>query len=233
MSEEKKAINFVWGKPAPSLIPTIEMAAAAQRVFADPVMAIAGMQYSDSPHAGYNPLRQRLSAYLSDFYGSSESLDDLSITGGASQALTVILQILSDPAATRAVWLTAPCFFAARKIFEDAGLTGKLHGVNELEDGSIDLEYLEREMMKLDNPTLMRVPPRFRFSLAQWSGALRRFADDTVLAVQAQFNIPEDLCPPDLHRPDLFQPFGQNNASRLPKSAREPGTQARRSDHLR
>ncbi|KAL8788426.1 MAG: hypothetical protein Q9195_007305 [Heterodermia aff. obscurata] len=156
MSEEKKAINFVWGKPAPSLIPTVDMAAAAQRVFADPVIAVAGMQYGDSPHAGYNPLRQRLSAHLSDFYGSSVNLDDLCITGGASQALTVILQMLSDPATTRAVWLTAPCFFAARKIFENAGLTGKLHGVNELEDGSIDLEYLEREMARLDSPILLR-----------------------------------------------------------------------------
>ncbi|KAI4167699.1 MAG: hypothetical protein LQ343_007018 [Gyalolechia ehrenbergii] len=157
VSEEKKPINFVWGKPAPSLIPTAEMAAAAQKVFSNPTTAIAGMQYGDSPHAGYNPLRQRLSAYLSDFYGSPNNLDHLCITGGASQGLTVILQMLSDPTATRAVWLTAPCFFAARKIFEDAGLTGKLHGVNEFEDGSIDLEYLEREMTKLANQTSM--PP--------------------------------------------------------------------------
>ena len=165
MSEEKKAINLLWGKPAPSLIPIVEMAAAAQRVFVDPIKAIAGMQYGDSPHAGYNPLREKLSAYLSDFYGTSDNLDGLCITGGASQALTVILQMLSDPAATGAVWLTAPCFFAARKIFEDAGLTGKLHGVNELEDGSIDLEYLEREMTKLNNAILMRVP-RHRFPLS-------------------------------------------------------------------
>ena len=143
------------------------MAAAAQRVLVNPITAIAGMQYGDSPHAGYNPLRQKLSTYLSDFYGTSDNLDELCITGGASQALTVILQMLSDPAATKTVWLTAPCFFAARKVFEDAGLTGKLHGVNELEDGSIDLEYLEKEMRKLDNAILMRVPPhRFPFPLA-------------------------------------------------------------------
>ncbi|KAL8743278.1 MAG: hypothetical protein Q9184_008133 [Pyrenodesmia sp. 2 TL-2023] len=167
-SEENKAINFVWGKPAPSLIPTVEMAAAAQRVFANPTTAIAGMQYGNCPNAGYNPLRQKLSAYLSDFYGSSDDLDHLCITGGASQGLTVILQMLSDPTATRAVWLTAPCFFAARKIFEDAGLTGKLHGVTEFQDGSIDLEYLEREMMKLDDHIPMPVSlPHLPFSAAQ------------------------------------------------------------------
>ena len=37
-----------------------------------------------------------------------------------------------------------------RKVFEDGGLTGKLCGLNELDDGSIDLEYLEREMAKLE-----------------------------------------------------------------------------------
>jgi len=147
---EEKAISLIWGKPAPSLLPVDEMAAAAQKVFADPVIARAAMQYGDSPRAGYQPLRQRLSKFLSQFYGSPGDPNQLCITGGASQGLTVLLQMLSDPIATKAVWMTAPCFFAARKIFEDAGFAGKLRGVNELDDGSIDLAYLEREMAKLD-----------------------------------------------------------------------------------
>ena len=156
--EKKKPINLLWGKPAPSLIPTHEMGLAAQKVFSNPTVAVAGMQYGDSPHAGYLPLRERLSAYLSNFYGSPDDIDHLCITGGASQGLTVVLQMLSDPIATKAVWMTAPCFFAARKIFEDAGLTGKLRGVNEFDDGSIDLEYLQREMTKLDSqPSLGKV----------------------------------------------------------------------------
>ena len=162
-AEEKKPINLVWGKPAPSLLPTDEMAVAAQKVFSDPAISIAGMQYGDSSHAGYQPLRQRLSAYLSDFYGSPNNPDQLCITGGASQGLTVLLQVLSDPTATKAVWMTAPCFFAARKIFEDAGLTGKLRGVNELDDGSIDLEYLEREMTKLDSQISVNIVSLSRF----------------------------------------------------------------------
>ncbi|CAF9943379.1 MAG: hypothetical protein ALECFALPRED_000251 [Alectoria fallacina] len=149
--EAKKPINLLWGKPSPSLIPTDQMAVAAQKVFSNPTIAIAGMQYGDSPHAGYEPLRQRLSAYLCGFYGCPSDPSHLCITGGASQGLTVILQMLSDPIATKAVWMTAPCFFAARKVFEDGGLTGKLRGVNEFDDGSIDLKYLEREMAKLEN----------------------------------------------------------------------------------
>ncbi|KAL8838453.1 MAG: hypothetical protein Q9170_002128 [Blastenia crenularia] len=149
--EEKKPINLLWGKPAPSLIPTTAMGVAAQRVFSDPFISITGMQYGNDPHEGYQPLRQRLSTYLGNFYGYPSSLDHLCITGGASQGLITILQIFSDPNVTKAVWMTAPCFFAARKVFEDAGFTGRLRGVNEFEDGSIDLEYLEKEMRKLGN----------------------------------------------------------------------------------
>lgn len=150
-AEQKKPINLLWGKPALSLLPTDEMAVAAQKVFSNPTISKAGMQYGDSPHAGYQPLRQRLSAYLSDFYGSPTNSDHLCVTGGASQGLSVILQMFSDPVVTKAVWMTAPCFFAARKVFQDAGLTGKLRGVNEFDDGSIDLEYLQMEMTKLDS----------------------------------------------------------------------------------
>lgn len=164
-AKQKKLINLLWGKPAPSLIPTDEMAVAAQKVFSNSTISTTAMQYGDSPHAGFQPLRQRLSAYLSGFYGGSNNPDHLCITGGASQGLTVILQMFSDPAVTKAVWMTVPCFFAARKVFEDAGLTGKLRGVNEFEDGSIDLEYLRREMTKLESQTTVNTVRLRKFHL--------------------------------------------------------------------
>lgn len=149
--EKKEPINLLWGKPAPSLIATSELAVAAQKILSDPTISITSLQYGDSPHAGYTPLRQRLSAFLSSFYGCTENIEHLCITGGASPGLTIILQMLSDPALTKSVWMAAPCYFAARKIFEEGGLAGKLRGVNELDDGSIDLDYLEQEMTKLDS----------------------------------------------------------------------------------
>lgn len=58
------------------------------------------------------------------------------ISGGASQGLTVTPQMLSDPIATKAVWMTARCFFATRKVFEDGDLTGNLRGVNKVDDAN-------------------------------------------------------------------------------------------------
>ena len=152
ISEGKKPINLHWGKPAPALLPTQELAVAAQAVFSDPAVSVAGLQYGD--FTGYRPLREGLSSWLSDFYGSADDPDQICITGGASQGMAVILQVLTDPLATKAVWMVAPCFYMACRIFEDAGLTGKLRGVKEGDEGIIDLEYLEREMAIVDSQEL-------------------------------------------------------------------------------
>lgn len=150
--EEKQTINLHWGKPAPALLPTQELAVAAQTVFSDPSIAVAGLQYGD--FTGYQPLRGLLSSWLSDFYGSLDNPNQICITGGASQGMAVILQVLTDPLATKAVWMVAPCFYIACRIFEDAGLTGKLKGVPEGDEGVIDLDFLEREMAMVDSRSL-------------------------------------------------------------------------------
>lgn len=62
------------------------------------------------------------------------------ITGGASQNLACVLQVYSDPLRTR-VWMVAPCYFLACRIFGDAGL--RVRAVGEGDEG-VDLEALER-----------------------------------------------------------------------------------------
>lgn len=56
--------------------------------------------------------------------------------------------MLSDPLRTRRVWCVAPCFHLASRVFEDAGLTGRLRAVPET-DGGVDLDFLEREMLRV------------------------------------------------------------------------------------
>lgn len=146
---EKKPINLHWGKPAPTLLPTQDLSIAAQATFSDTVASTADLQYGDP--MGYQPLRENLSSWLSGIYGSPDNPDHICITGGASQGLAVILQVLTDPLITKAVWMVAPCFHMACRIFEDAGLTDKLRGVEEDDDGAIDLEYLEREMARVNS----------------------------------------------------------------------------------
>lgn len=61
------------------------------------------------------------------------------VTGGASQNLACVLQVFSDPLFTR-VWMVAPSYFLACRIFEDAGL--RINAVGEGEEG-VDLVGLE------------------------------------------------------------------------------------------
>lgn len=51
-----------------------------------------------------------------------------------------MLQVFSDPLKTR-VWMVAPCYFLACRIFGDAAL--KVRAVGEGDEG-VDLEALER-----------------------------------------------------------------------------------------
>ena len=147
-SAEKNAINLLWGKPAPSLLPTAELARAAQTVFSDSSISAVGLQYGDN--AGYEPLRHQVSSWLASFYNCPDRPENICITGGASQSLSVILQVLTDPLVTKAIWMVVPCFYLACRIFEDAGLTGKLRAVRESEEG-IDIEFLEKEIIKVNN----------------------------------------------------------------------------------
>ncbi len=75
---------------------------------------------------------------------SSEDPERICITGGASQNLACILQVFSDPVRTK-VWMVAPCYFLACRIFGDAGLS--VRAVGEGNEG-VDLEGLERKLIE-------------------------------------------------------------------------------------
>ncbi|KAJ5435510.1 aminotransferase [Penicillium cf. griseofulvum] len=145
-------INFVWGKPAPSLLPVANLSQAIQDILTDPAAATDALEYGDP--AGPIALRRQVAKSLSAFYRTPNAADEICITAGSSQGLVTVLQVLSDPLLTKRVWLVAPCFHSACRIFEDAGFTGKLRAVPETENG-IDLAYLECAMMQVeleDNP---------------------------------------------------------------------------------
>ena len=173
--EEKKPINLLRGWPSPSLLPVAQLRTATQRALADPTIYEPGLQYGPDP--GYEPLREALATWLSEFYtfpsaSPSPSLDAdgdgakmsqyshppdaarIAITGGASQSVAVLLQGFTDaaPGATRAVWIAAPCYFLGCPIFADAGFAPRdrrLRAVPEDDEG-IDVVALERGMRELE-----------------------------------------------------------------------------------
>jgi aspartate/methionine/tyrosine aminotransferase len=76
--------------------------------------------------------------------------DRVCITGGASQNLACLLQVYTDPAFTRNVWIVAPAYMLSFRIFEDAGFHEKLRAVPEDDEG-IDIEYLRQQIKKSED----------------------------------------------------------------------------------
>lgn len=142
-----KPINLLRGWPAPSLLPAGALQKASAAVLSNPDVSVPALQYGPDP--GYQPLREQLAAWLSDFYGTRETADRIAITGGASQSAACVLQSYTDPSYTRAVWMVAPCYFLACPIFRDSGFDGRLRAVPEDDEG-IDLEFLAREIAELE-----------------------------------------------------------------------------------
>jgi DNA-binding transcriptional MocR family regulator len=138
----KPPLNLLRGWPNPSLLPTKAIRDSAQAALSNPSVAVPGLLYG--PDAGYQPLREEISKWLGAFYGGISHADRICITGGASQNLACILQVFTDPLKTR-VWMVAPCYFLACRIFEDSGL--RLKAIREGSEG-IDIAVLERELVK-------------------------------------------------------------------------------------
>jgi DNA-binding transcriptional MocR family regulator len=153
-AKAKKQINLLRGWPNPSLLPTPLISSASQTALSNPEISVPGLLYGPDP--GYQPLREEIAGWMARFYQVTppsastipgprlEDAERICITGGASQNLACVLQVFSDPLKTR-VWMVAPCYFLACRIFGDAGLT--VNAIGEGNDG-VDLEALERDLME-------------------------------------------------------------------------------------
>ena len=149
MDSTIRPINLFRGWPNPSLLPVQDLTTASTIALSTPSIYTDGLQYG--PDAGYHPLRQHMAEWLTSFYQPQDhvSEDRICITGGASQNLANILQVFTDPAFTRTIWMVTPTYHLACRIFDDAGFAGRLRGIPEDEEG-IDLPFLERELAKLE-----------------------------------------------------------------------------------
>lgn len=151
----KEPINLMRGWPNPSLLPVNLIRSAANTALSDPSVAHDGLLYGPDP--GYEPCRRAVASWLSDFYRPSGAVtaERICITGGASQNLGCMLSVYTDPEYTRNIWIVAPAYYLAFRIFEDAGFGGKMRAVPEDEEG-IDLSYLRRELNKSEEEARKR-----------------------------------------------------------------------------
>ena len=150
----KALIDLVRGWPNPALLPVAQIKSASSNALAKPEISTPGLLYGPDP--GYEPLRERVATWLTEFYRPLPPVnaERICITGGASQNIACILQVFSDPLYTRNVWMVSPTYFLAVRIFEDSGFHGRLRSVPEDGEG-IDIEYLRKALCKSEEKAIV------------------------------------------------------------------------------
>lgn len=143
-------INFLWGRPAPSLLPITQLAQASHELLLkDAAAAVENLEYGDA--LGCPRLRKQIASLLNLFYHKSRvDSTNICITAGASFALPAILNVLTDSAITKCIWVVSPCFYLACRMFEDVGFAGKIKAVPERGNGSVDVEALDHAMSEVE-----------------------------------------------------------------------------------
>ncbi|KAF1947420.1 PLP-dependent transferase [Clathrospora elynae] len=149
----KKLINLLRGWPNVSLLPTELLDKATHDVFKKKSLAYPAMCYG--PDSGDPRLRKNVAQWLTSFYQPPDPVSEerICISGGASQNLACLLQDFTDPVYTRNVWIVAPAYMLAFRIFEDAGFHKKLRAVPEDDEG-IDMEFLRSQIRKSEDKAI-------------------------------------------------------------------------------
>ncbi|WPH03321.1 Hypothetical protein R9X50_00619800 [Acrodontium crateriforme] len=143
----KSRINLKTGYPNVQLLPVDLIRESANKVLSNPSIAHPALLYGPDP--GDLRCRKAIATWLGLFYRPTHAIPEsrICITGGASQSLGLMLSVYTDPEYTLNVWIVAPAYFLAFRIFQDEGFGDKLRAVPEDEQG-IDIQYLRREMSK-------------------------------------------------------------------------------------
>ncbi|MYS93497.1 MULTISPECIES: PLP-dependent aminotransferase family protein [Streptomyces] len=200
-----EVINFAGGLPAPELFDAAGIAATYRAVLAEePARAL---QYSTTE--GEPTLRAAL-ADRATARGLPTGPDDLLVTTGSQQALSLLATALLEPGDT--VLVEDPCYLAALQAFGFAGarvvpVPGDEHGV--------DPEALE-ELVVRERPKLLYTVPTFQNPTGRTLPAGRRAAVAAVAARRGLWIVEDD-------------PYGQlrYDGERVPWIASLPGAEDR------
>lgn len=167
------SINLMRGWPNPSLLPAELIRQAADHALSDPKIATAGLLYGPDP--GYEPLRESIAEWLTSFYRPSSAItaSRICITGGASQNLGSLLNVFTDPSYKRNIWIVAPAYMLAFRVFEDAGFGQRMRAVPEDEQG-LDTAFLRRALRKSEQEADWNGLDRPRYKDGSVNGRSRR-----------------------------------------------------------
>ncbi|KAB1144255.1 PLP-dependent aminotransferase family protein [Streptomyces luteolifulvus] len=176
-----EVINFAGGLPAPELFDAEGITAAYRAVLAQaPAQAL---QYSTTE--GEPALRSALAGRMSA-RGLPTDADDVLVTTGSQQALSLLATALLEPGDT--VLVENPCYLAALQAF---GFTGaRVVPVPGDEDG-VDPDALE-ELVLRERPKLLYTVPSFQNPTGRTLPAERRAAVASVAARRGLWIIEDD-----------------------------------------
>ncbi|MFI9809249.1 PLP-dependent aminotransferase family protein [Streptomyces sp. NPDC052301] len=165
-------INFAGGLPAPELFDREGIAAAFHAVLAE--SAAQALQYSTTE--GEPALRAGIAARVTG-RGLPTDPDDLLVTTGSQQALSLLATALLEPGDT--VLVESPCYLAALQVFGLAG--ARVVPVPGDADG-VDPAALE-EAVRRERPKLLYLVPTFQNPTGRTMPAPRR---EEIAAVAAR-----------------------------------------------
>jgi 2-aminoadipate transaminase len=134
------AISFAFGLPDPGSFPVDELRDATERVLGG--HSAVALQYGGSQ--GEPRLRQYVADRLNEHEGLSLTADNLQITSGSMQAITMLAQLLIDPDDT--VLIEAPTFMGTVKMFQ---LFGARFQELPLDEHGLIVDELERRLLAL------------------------------------------------------------------------------------
>ncbi|MFF4549734.1 PLP-dependent aminotransferase family protein [Streptomyces sp. NPDC001406] len=199
-----EVINFAGGLPAPELFDREGIAAAFHQVLAQ--VPERALQYSTTE--GEPTLRAGLAARIST-QGLPTTPDDLLITTGSQQALSLLSTALLDPGDT--VLVESPCYLAALQVF---GLAGARVVAVPGDDG-VDPAALE-DLIRRERPKLLYLVPTFQNPTGRTMPTARRAAVASAAARHGLWIVEDD-------------PYGElrYEGERVPWIATHPGAEDR------
>ncbi|MDQ1047652.1 PLP-dependent aminotransferase family protein [Streptomyces sp. V4I2] len=202
-----EVINFAGGLPAPELFDVDGIADAFRAVLAEaPERAL---QYSTTE--GEPGLRGALAGRMS-VRGLPTEADDVLVTTGSQQALSLLATVLVEPGDT--VLVESPCYLAALQAFGFAG--ARVVAVPGDGDGDgLDPAALE-ELVVRERPKLLYTVPTFQNPTGRTLPAARRAAIASVAARRGLWIVEDD-------------PYGELRfeGERVPWIATYPGAEDR------
>ena len=150
---DPEVVSLSAGNPSPEAFPTEKIAKISAGILAERPIEV--LQYSTTE--GYQPLRDRLTAYLKEKHSIGREFDNILITSGAQQVMELAAKVLCNPG--DAAVCEAPSFIGSLNSFRSLGV--ELVGV-PIEDDGMNMEALEQALKANNRVKFIYTIPNFQ-----------------------------------------------------------------------